>query len=197
MSVAEAITNRVKHMPKGKPFAVEHFIEAGPRSAVDKALSRLVEQGTLERVVRGVYMRPKVHSIIGKIEPSAETVVKVIAAAKGEVLQTHGAEAVRAFRISTQMQTVLTFYTSGTTREIRVGESVVHLRHVSKDRLQHAGTPAGLALSALYYLGKEGVTQKTVRAITSRLPMEQLKKLFNSKMPAWMKQALAQAQSLT
>src|SRR3546814_1736500 len=96
-------------------------------------------------------MRPKMSKYTGRVvRPSPLAVVEVITKANGETIQIHGAEAVRRLGLSTQMQVLPTFYTSGSTREIKVGNAVVRLRHVSKDRLQHAGTTVGVALTALY-----------------------------------------------
>lgn len=175
MSVAEAISNRIKHMPKGRPFAGNLFAEAGSRTSVDKALSRLVQGGSLERVTRGVYMRPKKSQFTGKVRPSPLAVMEVITKANGETIQVHGAEAVRRFGLSTQMQILPTYYTSGTTREIKVGNAIVRLQHASKDRLQHAGTRVGVALTALHYIGKEGLSAKVVMQVIKGLSSEELK----------------------
>ncbi len=191
MSVAEAISNRVKHMQKGKPFSRAVFVQAGSRASVDKALSLLVQCGSLERVSRGVYMRPKLSKYTGRlVRPSPLTVMEVIAKANGETIQIHGAEAVRRLGLSTQMQVVPTFYTSGVTRDIKVGNAVVRLRHASSDRLQHAGTKVGMVLSALHYLGKEGVSTQVVSRITNAMNGEELLKLRACRMPAWMRSAL-------
>ncbi|WP_353620549.1 DUF6088 family protein [Pseudomonas sp. MWU13-3659] len=88
MSVAESIASHIKYLPKGKPFTIDRFIEAGSRASVDKALSRLVQAGTLERVARGVYMRPKASPYVGKVRPSPTTVMMVIAKARGETIST-------------------------------------------------------------------------------------------------------------
>lgn len=191
MSVAEAISNRVKHMQKGKPFSRAVFVQAGSRASVDKALSRLVQCGSLERVSRGVYMRPKLSKYTGRlVRPSPLTVMEVITKANGETIQIHGAEAVRRLGLSTQMQVVPTFYTSGVTRDIKVGNAVVRLRHASSDRLQHAGTKVGMVLSALHYLGKEGLSTQVVSKITNAINGEELLKLRACRMPAWMRSAL-------
>ncbi|ALY65642.1 TPA: DUF6088 family protein [Pseudomonas aeruginosa] len=191
MSVAEAISNRVKHMQKGKPFSRAVFVQAGSRASVDKALSRLVQCGSLERVSRGVYMRPKLSKYTGRlVRPSPLTVMEVITKANGETIQIHGAEAVRRLGLSTQMQVVPTFYTSGATRDIKVGNAVVRLRHASSDRLQHAGTRVGMVLSALHYLGKEGVSTQVVSKITNAMNGDELLKLRACSMPAWMRSAL-------
>lgn len=92
---------------------------------------------------------------VGWVRPSPTVVMRVIAKAKGEVIQIHGSEAVRIFNLSTKMQMIPTYYTSGPSREIHVGNAVVRLQHASLSRLQHAGTRVGAAISALYYIGKK------------------------------------------
>ena len=196
VSVAESIANHIKYLPKGTPFTIDRFIEAGSRASVDKALSRLVQSGTLERVARGVYMRPKASPYVGKVRPSPTTVMMVIAKARGETIQVHGSEAVRLFRLSTQMQVRPTYYTSGTTRDIRVGDAVVHLRHVSPDKLQWAGTQVGLALCALFYIGKSKLTVVTAEAILARLSTAEISRLLSSRMPAWMREVLRNTQGM-
>lgn len=52
-------------MRKGIPFLRTSLASEGTRAAVDKALSRLVSTGVLERVARGVYMRPKQIEFVG------------------------------------------------------------------------------------------------------------------------------------
>lgn len=192
MSVAESISNRIKHMPKGKPFAGAVFAQVGSRASVDKALSRMVLSGSLERVARGVYMRPKQSEYTGKkVRANPIAVMEVVAKARGETIQIHGVEAARRLGLSTQMQVLPTYYTSGSTREIRIGNAVVRLRHASRQRLQQAGTQVGVALTALLYLGKEGLTEQAVGKIASSLSVEEFNKLMACKMPEWMRAALA------
>lgn len=177
-------------MPKGRPFLRTLFASEGSRSAVDKVLSRLVNAGVLERVIRGVYMRPKQVQFVGAVRPDAVTVMKMIAKARGETIETHGCEAVRRFGLSTQMQVLPTYYTSGASREIRVGKGRVRLLHVSPERLKHAGTKVGMALNAFYYLGKEGLTLEVGSKILDQLSKEELAKLLACKMPKWMRIAV-------
>ncbi|KAF0254328.1 DUF6088 family protein [Pseudomonas putida] len=194
MSVAESIFNRIKHMPKGKPFAGALFAQAGTRASVDKALSRMVLKGSLERVARGVYMRPKQSEYTGrKVRANPIQVMEAVARARGETIQVHGAEAVRRLGLSTQMQVLPTYYTSGKTREIRVGSAVVRLRHVSSQRLQQAGTKVGVALTALLYLGRQELTELVAQKVANSLSSEEFNKLMACNMPEWMRLALHSA----
>ena len=56
--------------------------------------------------------------------------------------------------------------------------------------MQHAGTEVGTAISALFYLGKDGATPDCFRAIKNVLSHEDLIKLKSSRIPAWMRMAL-------
>ncbi|WP_433736725.1 DUF6088 family protein [Pseudomonas putida] len=193
MSVAETISNRIKHMRKGRPFAGSVFSQVGTRTSVDKALSRLVQAGKLERVIRGIYMRPKESKIFGRVRPSPIQVVKALVRRRGEKLQIHGAEAVRRLGISTQMQVQPVYYTSGSTREIRIGSAVVRLQHVSSEHLQEAGTRVGVALVALLYLGRKEASMLVIQRILRSLSLEEFRKLQACSKPEWMQSALERA----
>ncbi|UST68622.1 DUF6088 family protein [Pseudomonas moraviensis] len=194
MPIIESISHRIRHMPKGKPFSRAVFAKIGSRASVDKALSRMVLSGLLERVARGVYMRPKESEYTGKkVRANPIEVMEAVARARGEIIQVHGVEAARRLGLSTQMQILPTYYTSGSTREIKIGNAVVRLRHASRQRLQHAGTQVGVALTALLYLGKRGVTELTISQIANSLSAEEYKKLMACKMPDWMRLALARS----
>jgi hypothetical protein len=87
----------------------------------------------------------------------------------------------------TQVQVRPMYYTSGSSRDLRVGDAVVHLRHVSADKLQCAGSQAGLALCALFYIGRRELTGAMVQTILSRLDTDEVERLMRCRMPRWMR----------
>lgn len=192
MPVSTAVFKRIQRFPKGVLFTTERLSELGSPNAVRKALGSLVKKGYLRRILPGVYQRPCFHPVIGEVLPAAGSVVKVIALARGEQLQIHGAEAVRAFRLSTQMQVVPTYYTNRSTREIRVGNSRVRLIHAPRSLLQHFGTTVGIAVSALYYLKGQEANRASLEAITSRLSSSDLEKLKLCHLPGWAAKMITQ-----
>jgi hypothetical protein len=70
------------------------------------------------------------------------------------------------------------------------GNLTVRLRHVSRRKLLLAGKRPGLALSALWYLGKNNVNASVISAIRAGLTAEEFKTLKNTDLPAWMAAAL-------
>ena len=191
MSTMEAIRIRIRSLPKGKPFTASRFVNCGQRGAVDRALSRIVHEGQIERLSHGVFVRPRKNRFVGNVVPGFFEVVQAIARDNGETIQIHGAEAARRFGFSTQVPTTPVFHTNASSRSIRIGNIAVKMIHTSnRRRLQFAGEPAGMALSALWYLGKDIVTPETVAAIKSAMGKADFEKLRSADVPAWMATAL-------
>ena len=194
MSTVAAMRTHIQKLPRGRPFTTSQLAEHGPRSAVDRALSRIVHKGEIERLSRGVFVRPRKSRFVGKVLPGVFDVVRVIARDNSETVQVHGAEAARRFGLTTQAPTTSVFHTSASSRSIRIGNTTIRLIHTSNHRrLQFAGEPAGLALAALWYLGKDNVTPETIVTIRSALPSDEFEKLHSADLPTWMTKILDDA----
>ena len=151
----------------------------------------MAKAGLIERVSRGVFVRPQVNRFVGKVMPEPIKVAETIAQATGSTVQVHGAEAARRFSLTTQMPTQSVFVTSGPSRRIRFGKTEIRLKHVCQRKLTMAGRPAGLALAAMWYLGKEGITSLVIEKIRQQLSHEEFEALKSATnaMPAWMSDA--------
>ena len=192
MSTAQAIRDGIRKLPKGRPFTSERFLKHGSRNTVDRTLSRLAELGEIRRLARGVFVRPRKSRFVGTVLPDVVEVVEAIARNNGETVQIHGAEAARRFNLSTQVPMAPIFHTSASSRTIRIANITVRMVHTSnRRRLQFAGEAAGVALSALWYLGKNNVSPKTVATIEAALRPAEFQRLRSADMPAWMTKALA------
>lgn len=188
MSTMEKIKSEVERLPEGQPFTARAFMSFGSRASVDQVLSRMVKSGVLSRPARGVYVRPKHSPYVGAVPPEPIRIAELLAAETGDRIQVHGAEAVRRLGLSTQVQTKPIFYTSGPSRRFRLETMMVSMKHVSPRKIALAGRPAGLALTALWYLGKGQVTIETIEHIHSVLGPEEFEVLCaeTPAMPGWM-----------
>ena len=192
IKTAGQIRQRIEEIPVGEPFTPAVLLGCGTRASVDQTLSRLVKAGMIERVARGVFVRPEVSRFVGKVMPEPQRVAETIAKATGAVVQVHGAEAVRRLELSTQVPTQPMFATSGPSRRVRMGKMEIRLQHVCQRKLALAGRPAGLALAAMWYLGKKEVTPGLVEKIRRKLGSSEFEilKSARSSMPAWMSDAI-------
>ena len=66
-SVENKIISKMKKCGRGSVFFVNDFLACGTRSAVNKALERLVLQGTILRAARGIYCYPKLEKVYGPL----------------------------------------------------------------------------------------------------------------------------------
>ncbi|NLN93251.1 MAG: hypothetical protein GX130_08110 [Candidatus Hydrogenedens sp.] len=187
-STTAKIMKHINSRPIGEPFSSLECMEMGSRAAVDQALSRMTKAGHLSRVARGVYVRPKISAHVGEVPPEAFKVAETIAKQMGNRIQVSGAEAARRMGLSTQVPTRSVFYTNGPSRKVTLGKMTIILKKVSPRKLALAGRPAGLALTALWYLGKEAVTSETIMQIKAKIPQSEFEVLCSSQrfMPGWM-----------
>lgn len=196
---AELIRQRILAMPAGQPFTPKALLACGTRASVDQTLSRLVKAGVIERLARGVLVRPEISRFVGKATPSPQSVAETVARTTGAVVQVHGAEAARRLELTTQVPTQPVFVTSGPSKRIRLGRMEIRLQHVCQRKLALAGRPAGLALAAMWYLGKNEVTPAIVEKIRRKLGSSEFEVLKSaiSSMPAWMSDVIFRSERLT
>ena len=88
---------------------------------MDRALARLVERGEIERLARGVFVRPRKSRHVGNVLPGVGAVVHAMATASGATVQMHGAEAARRLGLTNQAPVSPVYHTSASSRSIRVG----------------------------------------------------------------------------
>lgn len=192
MTLMETIRKKVRHRKRGEPFTAKEMSTLGSRASVDQALSRLAKGHVIQRVGRGVYVRPKESPLLGQLPVSAVQVAKAVARARQEKLQLSGAEAANRLGLTTQVPARTIYLTDGPSRVVRVGKQEVELRHAASRKLIGAGTEGGLVISALYYLGREGVTAEVIANLQKSLSSVTRKQLLRllPHVPTWMGQAL-------
>ena len=190
-TTAELIRQRINAMPAGNPFTPITFLESGTRASIDQTLARLVKAGSIARVTRGVFVRPEINRFVGNVMPDPVKVAETIARSTGAIIQVHGAEAARRLGLTTQVPTQSVFTTSGPSKRIRVGNMEIRLQHVCQRKLAMAGRPAGLALAAMWYLGRTEVTPSLIEKIRRKLSDNEFDvlKSATSMMPSWMSDA--------
>ncbi|BBO60172.1 DUF6088 family protein [Mycoavidus sp. B2-EB] len=194
IKTVKLIRQCIERIPLGEPFTPNILLAYGTRAAVDQNLSRLVKAGIIERLTRGVYARLEVSRFVGKVMPEPMKVAETIAKTHGAVVQVHGAEAARKLELTTQAPIQTVFSTSGPSRRIQIGTLEIRLQHVCQRKLALAGRPAGLALAAMWYLGKKEVTLSLIEKIQRKLSSEEFEILKSaaSVMPAWMSNVMSQ-----
>lgn len=198
MSITHEIQKYVQRTTRGKPFTTNTLMGFGARTAVDQTLSRLAASGKIIRLTRGVYVRPEENRFVGQVLPEPFKVAEAIAKKTNEQIQVNGAEAARQLGLSTQVSAKPLFLTTGQSRRFNLGGLEVTLKHVSRKKIPMPKSKAGLAILALWYIGKNLVSYEAIKKIEEKLMPQEFEKFISSTkyMPAWMSNAVLQYKNL-
>ena len=173
MSVSALVANRVSRMRRGTPFSIEGFYTLGTTASVQKAMSRLAKEEKIIRVAKGIYSRPKPLKSIPSIKmiAKAEEVAKTWARIHHYKMVPQGLEAAYRLGMQTQAPMKSIYWTTGPTREFKVGNEVVQVHHVAKNKFQWANKPEGALFRGLLALSPEHTSESSLKIALIRLQL--------------------------
>lgn len=191
-SIEIQILDRIRKAGRGVLFFTESFVSYGSTEAVKKALQRLTNSGELDRVATGIYVRPVIDSVIGKVSPSIEAIAKAIAKRDKARIVPTGAYALNRLGLSTQVPMNVVFLTDGSARKIKIGKRSVLFKKASPKNVATVGEISGLAIQALKEIGKEKVLDKEIKHIQELLKNEKPTRLEHDirLAPAWIREIM-------
>ena len=175
MSTSEKITRRLRHMRRGVPFSISQFHELGSSASVQKTLSRLAQEGVVERVAKGIYVRPKPLASMPsiKITASAEQIAKKWAQQHGYTLVRQGVESAYRLGLQTQAPVKTVFWSNGASRTFSIGNEVVEVRHVAESKLRWKSRPEGELLRSFTDTPANSVKLSGLKKAISRLKLSE------------------------
>ena len=176
MRTSQAIRQAIAHQPQGAVFCSADFLSAGSRAAVDQALFRLMKDGTIMRVARGLY------AAAGQ-SVDAQTVASALARKTGEHVvlapaKGHGE--------------VLVVPTSGLSRTRKAAGHTVQFQRMSQRKVQLAASPKGRVLLALWTQGIKNLTTLEIQRATGDWAEGEINS-YAALIPAWLRTAIQQA----
>lgn len=182
------ILDVLRRWGRGSVFVPTDFLNIGSREAVDVALHRLVRQGSIRRLARGVYDFPKEHAVLGALTPSAETIARALAGRDRTRIQPAGAYAANALGLSEQVPAKAVFLTDGPARTVRIGPTTIQLRRTTPKNMETAGRLSGLLIQALRELGEPHITPERRQHLKRTIPAAKRRELLDDLRlaPAWM-----------
>ena len=173
MSVATKVAYRLERIRRGTPFSIVGFYTLGSRTSVQKALSRLVKEGVVERVSKGFYVRPKSLPSLPSVSigASAEQVARAWAKINRYKLVAQGQEAAYRLGFQTQAPMKIIFWTNGPSRQFKMGNEVVEVRHSGEQKLRWEKAPEGELLRGMLVTRPESVKVSHLKKAFQRLSL--------------------------
>jgi hypothetical protein len=198
-SVEIQVINKIKKASRGSAFFADSFATIANAKSVNKALERLVAAGELQRVATGIYVRPVKDKIIGAVLPSVDTIAIAIAKRDKARIVPTGSYAMYKLGLTTQVPMNIVYYTSASSRKIKIGKQTIIFKKASAKRIAAIGDISKLAIQALRTIGKDNVTVEEIEKIKEVLKSEKKYHLQHDLKlaPVWIRQLLELTQNDT
>lgn len=163
---------------RGKLYFTKEFNDFGTDGAVRNALARMVKNGILIRLARGIFYYPIIDKKNGiTLLPSIEDIAEALAKRdKARIIPT-GVYAMNKLGLSTQVPMNVVFLTDTTPRKVKIGSRWITFKQSPAKNFAYKSKITMLVSLALSEIGKEKVTQNELEIITSILLKEDKSKI--------------------
>ena len=191
-SIENRVLEKIKKAKRGTLLFGQNFVSEGSNDAIRKSLERLVKKDEIERVATGIYIRPEIDPIVGKVPPSIESIVKAIAKRdKARVIPT-GVTALNKLGLSTQVPMKFVYLTDGSSRNIKIDGRSILFKRTSPKNVATIGEISTLVIQALRVIGKDKVSTEEIEKIQSLLKLEKKARLEHDirLAPEWIKEIM-------
>lgn len=192
ISLKKQIVNKIQSRGRGWVFLISDlgsFVES--ENTVEKAISRLVGEGYIQRLHKGLYYFPKRHPIIGNLQPEASQVAKALARRHGTYLSSTGAKYANELGLSTQVPAKVEYVTGARIQPVKVGNTIIKFHRKKIEKVMGCKTLAGKILLALEYLGfqesQQNEIQSKVRAMLNERETHLLLR-YSQNYPSWLQE---------
>jgi hypothetical protein len=186
-SVDKRVLERIREKGRGCVFTPADFLDLAGRNAVGQVIFRMVRAGTIRQLARGIYDYPRVHSRLGVLLPSTDSVASALSGREATRLQPTGGHAANLLGLSTQVPVKAVFLTDGRSRKVHLGQRVIVLKKTTARQMATAGRMSGTVIQALRWIGQSHVDAQVVSALRRKLSVRDKRQLLQDARyaPAW------------
>lgn len=197
-SIEDNILTAIQAKGRGNIFFPSDFTSYGQVKAVGKSLERLTAKGNIVRLARGIYLYPEIDTVLGLgvLMPSIEQIAETIARRDKTRIVPTGIYAMNKLGLSTQVPMNVVYLTDGAPRKVSLGNGrSIQFKYTTPRNLAFTNPLAMLVTFALKEVGKDNVTDDTVKRIKSVLQKERKENVLvdEALMPAWIRNIIRKA----
>ena len=148
------------------------------RNAVEQAFVRLLKDGAIRRVGRGLYDVPRYSDLLKRVlSPSSDQIARAVARKHGWRIQPTGAGAANMLNLSTQVPMKIVYLSDGPSKSRDFGGGTIRFKNTAPKNMA-ASELSGLVINAFNYLGKRDVTPEVIAKLRDRFDTDQKKQLL-------------------
>ncbi len=169
--IHDEIKNRISSYEDGAIFFTTDFRDIAALPTIRKSLGRQVEEGTIRRIMDGIYEKPRYSDVLKEYLPAdPEKVAYALAGKYHWTIAPCGDVALNKLGLSTQVPAVWSFVSDGPYRDFKWENITLSFKHKTNREISFMSDVSILVIEAIRALGKGNVDETIIAALKSRLP---------------------------
>ena len=172
------IEDRITGYKKGTVFTAFDFFDIASTDATNKALSRLMKDGKIRRLMQGVYDVPEYSALINEFAaPRIDNVARALAQKYNWTIAPAGETALNSLHLSTQVPNVWKYVSNGPNRDYSVLDIPLSFRNVKQREITGFSEKTAMVIQALRAIGKDNIAEQDIRELRRQLNKTEKQKL--------------------
>ena len=179
MHLKEAIKKRLQKHGRGYAFTRKDLTDMASSGTMGRILARLVEDGTIRKIDRGLFDYPRVNNKLGgQLSPDIDQAAQALARKFRWTIVPQGALAANRLGLTQQVPAKYVYLTDGPTRDVKIGNRTIRFQHARPKDLRADSPLSATVIQALRHLGRNAIDSKVIRHLSQALPAPARKRLI-------------------
>ena len=173
------IRDRIKQSEIGTVYVAVDFVDISDKTSVNAYLARLVDEGLIRRVLRGVYDKPEYNDFLEEyVAPSPDKVANALARNFGWSIVPCGDTALNLLGLSTQVPAAWVYVSDGTYKEYAYDNTTIQFKKTTNKEVSKLSYKTALTVQALKALGKDKIDDTVISRLSKLLTAEEKKTML-------------------
>ena len=173
------IRDRINQSEIGTVYVAIDFVDISDKTNVNAYLARLVDEGLIRRVLRGVYDKPEYNDFLEEyVAPSPDKVANALARNFGWSIVPCGDTALNLLGLSTQVPAAWVYVSDGTYKEYTYDNTTIQFKKTTNKEVSKLSYKTALTVQALKALGKGKIDDTVISRLSKLLTAEEKKTML-------------------
>ena len=166
----QLIKDRINKSEIGTVFVATDFVDISDKTSINTYLTRLDEEKSLQRIMRGVYYKPEYNDFLGEfVAPEPDAVAHALARNFGWTIVPCGDTALSLLGLSTQIPAAWVYVSDGTYKEYTYEQTTIKFKRTTNKEISKLSYKTALVVQALKALGKDNVDETVLTKLKNSL----------------------------
>lgn len=176
----QLVRERIKKSEIGTVFVAMDFVDISDKTNINAYLARLVDEGLVRRILRGVYDKPEFNEFLGEfVAPAPDKVANALARNFGWTIVPCGDTALNLLGLSTQVPATWVYVSDGTYKEYTYDNTTIQFKRTTNKEVSKLSYKTALVIQALKALGKDKIDDTVISRLRKLLTAEEKKNMLN------------------